>query len=138
MGQPVYPYFIFVFLISYLCTCIITTATGWQPICSYIYYYYYYYYYISLKIFSYRLFYVWEILATERRNEWLWYFYVGCYLHNFVSLVHQILIFAFSCKCVVVTDTCIICRCRNVFSLQASVFYVSVQMCSPYRHLYFL
>jgi hypothetical protein len=31
-------------LISYLCTRIITTATGRQSICSYIYYYYYYYY----------------------------------------------------------------------------------------------
>jgi len=29
--------YIYVIFTSYLCTCIITTATGWQPICSQIY-----------------------------------------------------------------------------------------------------
>jgi len=40
-----YTLYIYVLFISYVCTCIMTTATGWQPICSQIYYYYYYYYY---------------------------------------------------------------------------------------------
>ena len=34
---------IYVIFISYLCTCIITTATGWQPTCIHIYIYIYIY-----------------------------------------------------------------------------------------------
>ena len=41
-------------------------------------------------------------------------------------------------KYVLTTDICIICRSTNVFSLQTSVLSAGVQMCSHYRHLYYL
>jgi len=42
------PFHIYVIFISYLCTCIITTATGWQPICSHIILYFILYYIIYI------------------------------------------------------------------------------------------
>jgi len=65
------PYFIYVIFISYLCTCIITTATGWQPICSQIYYIYIYTYTALLKTL--RSHFWWATVPCCYDSHWLNY-----------------------------------------------------------------